>query len=262
MWPFDVTIPHEIGMLQVLSIFYSYSPGIVLLAGGLYCVWVRRSHALALFCFPLAAFVINELALKRLISRPRPGAKDLLTDYNGRHVGSCALSCGMPSSHSTICIGSLVLLVLDAGLRIRPRHADACEAMDAGQSCIGCAPQGTWTPRQFVFYMAFWVVMLLPVPLARVILYDHSVSQVVLGSSFGAVLAFLWLATWEKSLFFCRLHLGSRVFGGCIFHDYMSAMETADGVASGVARGAAGGAASSAAGGTAGGAVVQMVDQS
>merc|ERR1712008_26636 len=92
---------------------------------------------------------------------------------------------------------------------------------------IGLAPRDAWTPRQFMIYMAFWVVMLLPVPIARVILYDHSISQIVAGSGCGALLALLWFTAWEKSLRLCRLRLGSRVFGGCMLHDYMSAMEAA-----------------------------------
>merc|ERR1719362_2621960 len=99
--------------------------------------------------------------------------------------------------------------------------------MDAGRSCVGFAPRVTWTPKQFIVYMAFWVVMLLPVPLARVILYDHSTSQIVAGSGLGALLAPLWFAAWEKGLILCRLRLGGRVCGGCLLHDYVSAMEAA-----------------------------------
>ena len=104
---------------------------------------------------------INEAIIKQAVSQPRPD-------------GSCLDSKGMPSSHSFLAIGGVMWITLEIMF-----HQN----------------------KRLVVYekVLVWIVfasLLIPVPSARVQLYDHSPEQVGVGSALGigtAILYFLLL---------------------------------------------------------------------
>ena len=63
---------------------------------------------------------------------------------------------------------------------------------------LGCHTMWRWLHH---CYGIFWIVVLLPVPMSRVILHDHSLLQIFVGSILGIILGMIW--------FFCiiRGHL-------------------------------------------------------
>lgn len=138
----------------------------------------------------------------------------------------------MPSSHSAISFGLFVLLIADAIDRVHPAYASFDSALEARvganrASIEGVLPGGTrrkvpeamfeagarrprcqaariWmmspfashetlTHMEFTFFLAFWGLLMLPVPFMRVVLYDHSTAQVTAGSAVGGVLAVVWM---------------------------------------------------------------------
>uniref|UniRef100_A0A7S2PA17 Phosphatidic acid phosphatase type 2/haloperoxidase domain-containing protein n=1 Tax=Zooxanthella nutricula TaxID=1333877 RepID=A0A7S2PA17_9DINO len=241
--PGDVTWPGEVpddlvglvapmSCLSFIAVVYSYLPffwaGVCIVD-----LCVRRgTRQLSTVSWLLALVIFNECFLKLLVQQPRPGTLLQVRDYNGRFVGSCAESCGMPSSHSAIAFGWFVLLIADAIDRVHPAHAcfeSGLEAhLGASRASIeGGLPDGsrrpvpeamfemcsqrprrnaariwmmspfayhqTLTHMEFAFFVSFWGLMMLPVPFMRVVLFDHSTNQVVVGAIAGGALALLWV---------------------------------------------------------------------
>lgn len=154
----------------------------------------------AIFLVILTAF--QELAVKRLLSQPRPGMMLQLRDYDGLYVGSCLASCGMPSSHSILSVGWFTLLFWDAAFRVHPEGGPGGSRgfLHHLRVALRLRPwpgDGRLTHGEFVFCAAFWGVVLLPVPFMRVVLYDHSVEQVTLGSILGFVYARVYAFYWR-----------------------------------------------------------------
>merc|ERR1712151_1065033 len=56
-------------------------------------------------------------------------------------------------------------------------------------------PTGSFTHGQFMWYLLFWTTMLGPVPVSRVVVYDHTIEEVVVGSILGFVLGPAWFYT-------------------------------------------------------------------
>ena len=105
--------------------------------------------------------IVNEGLLKHTINQRRP-------------VGSCLYfkSYGMPSGHATTSIGVLVNLLLEIWI-----DREGSRLFTLRNRCL-------WT--------VILLFLLLPVPFSRVYLSDHYVSQVLIGSINGTVLAVAW----------------------------------------------------------------------
>lgn len=153
-------------------------------------------------------------------------------DFDGSYARSCLRSCGMPSSHSALAIGWFVLLFLDAVYRAYPfalggktqtiavrSDARRCEK---ALKCLKLYLSVPWTDcellthTQFVVYISAWFVLLVPVPFMRVVLYDHTFSQVAMGSCMGFVVAVIW---WRVVRYFQRRYLEFE--GHPIFHKWL-----------------------------------------
>jgi acid phosphatase family membrane protein YuiD len=109
-----------------------------------------------LFFILLAIFgvLLNEHVLKKMFQEPRPAA-------------SASKSYGMPSGHSTNCYAWMTWSILE--MLVTPGGSKAF----------------------ITFLVIFDLLVLGPVPYARVYLQDHTTKQVVVGSSIGAAIGIL-----------------------------------------------------------------------
>ena len=154
----------------------------------------RGSRELAVGLLPALIAGINEL-IKMGFNQDRP-------------YGTCLTSKGMPSSHSAVAVGLFLYLVLDAGYRLKPSRGgifgsvttscDTCMKMIKGWIVL---PFNSLTQREFFAYVIIWAILLLPVPLSRVLLNDHSPSQAMAGTIVGFIAVCIWfpLVLWMRS---------------------------------------------------------------
>lgn len=238
----DVTIPHGMTFSQGICVFYGIVPFVIIGLSVLDCmcrtaknrgIGTREASFLG---FILIIVALNELVFKALARQPRP-------------KGSCILSCGFPSGHSTMALGFFTLSFLDASFRVMPKipltvdaARDEARAMQGrrrrGRSFMGLtAREWLWadirawtmmpltavdilTAWDFVLYIFRWAVLLLPVPMSRIIVKDHTPGQVTIGTIIGTVEAIIWFACVRH--FFLRRHnhlLGQRI-GRIFIHNY------------------------------------------
>jgi membrane-associated phospholipid phosphatase len=204
--PLQVTLPNDPNFWQILSVIYGYVPWALCLGIALLFLIYRGSRELTLGLLPALTAGINEL-VKLGVNQPRP-------------AGSCLTSKGMPSSHSAVAIGLFLFLVLDAGYRLRPtKPMQSCifgSLASTGLSVVNMLKGGLMLPveslsqHEFFGYLAIWSVLLLPVPVSRVLLNDHSPSQALAGMLVGMLAVGLWfpLTLWMRSSW--REHVGEK----------------------------------------------------
>lgn len=232
--PGDVTVPNDSGVFEYIAVAYSLVVFAVVGIAFLEFLFFRRgTRQLSFLCFVGFIVVLNEGVVKQILRQPRPGASGELTDDSGMHIGSCSHSCGMPSSHATMSVGFLALLLFDAIFRTVPsaqalgrpldlETEDACENMKIVDFMVGSplAPNILMTHHQLLGFLSVWVWILLPVPFMRVVLRDHSILQVSIGASLGAIYAAIWFALMSVASERWRGGLGEYILGGCVFHNY------------------------------------------
>jgi len=231
--PGDVTYPNDADWLDMLAVFWGFAPYIIVLLIFVEFCLKRGTRQLALLGFAGFCPGFNEFLVKPFIALPRPGFANMLTTDAGKIVGSCVYKCGMPSSHATISIGLWLLVVLEMAPRIVP----ASERMrkgrvpsflaDFGGGCRACAdtpimPRDKMTGSQFFGFLMLWTFLLVPVPLMRVRNYDHSIEQVLIGSTAGIVYALIWHQLMVTLSNRCVGSLG-KYFCGFLVHNYVPA---------------------------------------
>ena len=105
-------------------------------------------------CFAIFGVLLNEKVLKRIIQEPRPSA-------------SACKGYGMPSGHSTNCYAWMVWTIVE--IIVKP-----CASLFLT-----------------IFLLCLTVLVLGPVPYARVYLQDHTPRQVLVGMTVGTILGLL-----------------------------------------------------------------------
>lgn len=224
--PGDVTMPDDASVFQMICLAYGFVPYVVvLLAGFDWLVCKRGTRGLSFLFFVGALVAVQELFVKRLpfLREARPGASWLLTDESGRLVGSCNHSCGMPSSHAAMSIGFLCLLIFDGIFRVVPSKEELNDITDFDQFAFTLTPllpMRTTTHKQFLSFVVVWIMILLPVPISRVVLYDHTAKQVSVGSFEGLILASLWYALMHWLQYKYHDKVGKTFCCGLFKHDY------------------------------------------
>jgi len=177
--PLGITLPNNSNGSQYLSVLLGYTPWILCFGIGFMFLIYRGTRELSVGLLPALVAGINEL-IKLGIKQSRP-------------VGSCLTSCGMPSSHSAVSVALLIYLILDAAYRIDPRVVpamkDTCLKMVRGFLVL---PFDSMSQGEFSAYFGIWVVLLLPVPISRVVLNDHSPTQALAGSLIGCFAVSIW----------------------------------------------------------------------
>uniref|UniRef100_A0A0G4IF89 Phosphatidic acid phosphatase type 2/haloperoxidase domain-containing protein n=1 Tax=Chromera velia CCMP2878 TaxID=1169474 RepID=A0A0G4IF89_9ALVE len=162
----SVTIRKPITLVSGIAIAYSYLPYLVCLG---FSIWFVLDHII----YPLWAALtlitvslVGEIGLKHIVREPRP-------------ENSAVKSYGMPSSHSSTCIGLLFYTVFELLFPFE-----------------GVKPH--WTALQLTLAVFVTVVALAPVPWARWYLEDHSLRQICVGSALGFIFG--------VSSYFVRVH--------------------------------------------------------
>lgn len=148
----------------------------------------RGTRELAILLLAAITVGINEF-IKYLVQQSRP-------------LGSCLTTCGMPSSHSAVAMCLLVYLILDASYRLDGRGCRPVSLLpalsDVGDFLLKLLrglvllPFGSVSQNEFSVYLMIWIPALVPVPISRVLLNDHSASQVMAGCIVGFVAGFVW----------------------------------------------------------------------
>jgi hypothetical protein len=98
--PGSVTVPKNLGFAKAIAVVYSLIPFAVVLANGVELILRRGTRQISFLIFSGMIALSNEVIVKRIWAQPRPGAFEKLKDDDGQLVGSCLVSCGMPSSHA------------------------------------------------------------------------------------------------------------------------------------------------------------------
>eukprot|EP00930_Biecheleria_cincta_P053202 TRINITY_DN38594_c0_g1_i1.p1 TRINITY_DN38594_c0_g1~~TRINITY_DN38594_c0_g1_i1.p1 ORF type:complete len:255 (-),score=19.11 TRINITY_DN38594_c0_g1_i1:61-825(-) len=203
--PGEVSLPENPSVVDIICVIYGYTliPVILLLLGaavfgtkripGQDASKKKHGHWIWYLVFMIVVTAINELAIKNLWKHPRPGYTGRAINEYGKPVGSCAVTCGMPSSHSLLSVGLLTLLVLDTA-----RYVKHDKETPSSWSEYTLLPRGAFSPGQFNVSYAIWLIMLGPVPVSRLVLFDHSAYQVLLGSALGFALALFWFSMMKK----------------------------------------------------------------
>jgi len=174
--PGHVTMPDFRSGWTYISVFYGYVPFLVALFLVLrFLLYRGTSDILICIGIGLTSF-INETFLKNTIEQHRPGQVDQITVIHKDkmyNVGSCNVSCGMPSGHSATATIMFILIVLDYFC------LTVCKKLE---------------PRTFIIY--FWIafIICLPTPISRVILYDHSSEQAMAGTFVGILFSMIWIS--------------------------------------------------------------------
>eukprot|EP00746_Dinoflagellata_sp_MGD_P133733 gnl/MRDRNA2_/MRDRNA2_67488_c0_seq1.p1 gnl/MRDRNA2_/MRDRNA2_67488_c0~~gnl/MRDRNA2_/MRDRNA2_67488_c0_seq1.p1 ORF type:complete len:907 (+),score=69.90 gnl/MRDRNA2_/MRDRNA2_67488_c0_seq1:371-2722(+) len=193
----DVTLPQtetwSRGVAVYVSVFYGYIPYLVALAVFLEFICTRRTRALSFLAFVLISCLLGEVFFKRLVRQPRPEF-------------TCLHSCGMPSSHSTLAIGYFTMTLIDGMTQPRARDEDEGSDIDERVHCgrvLSAVPliDSGGRNHNFLAWVGLWFFLLVPVPVTRVLLGDHTPSQVLCGSFIGmgeAVCCFKASKWWER----------------------------------------------------------------
>lgn len=228
--PGDVTVPNDAGVAEMVAVAYSLLLFVILALVSLEFLCRRGTRQLLVLVFCAACVGSNELLVKPLVSQPRPGAVVEARNALGKDVGSCNRTCGMPSSHATLSIGLLTVLVCCAVYRVVPwshelggggkitlrrggRHA--CWFLSTHSALGHCMSR-----QDCVVFCIAWSLLLLPIPLSRVSLYDHTADQVFVGSVLGCIYGCAWfrLVLWLLNTY--QHKLGRTMCCGLVNNDY------------------------------------------
>lgn len=236
--PGDVTLPNDATFVDRICVVYGYIPYVVI-AVAFVDALIRAvfrfgfgTRELVFLLFVGVQVGLSELVFKKMVQQARPDR-------------SCNLSCGMPSSHATMSIGFFMLMFLDASYRVMPSYPlDVDTAMFYKKSLrnraslcgfslhdsivgicrafINVAPlpnQPTLNSWDFITFVLYWGLLLVPVPFTRVVLFDHSPAQVMVGATIGIIEAVVYHALLRMVLRKTNHLLGQRV-GGCLIHNF------------------------------------------
>jgi len=230
-WFGDVTVPNDPSFLEWVAVVYSYIPWLVIAGVIIEFCFTRGTRQFSILLFAGASTFINELIVKRIVLQPRPGAygpaPGVMNDMRGKLVGTCNITCGMPSSHSTMAIGFLMLVLYDGIIRVVPSETSLSSANIKRKrpsfwkmiTVTPLSPKLVMYHIDFLAYFSTWMLLLCPVPLMRVRLFDHSASQVIVGSALGAVYAVLWFVLTQRLVSRHKNRLGETVLGFMV-HNY------------------------------------------
>lgn len=186
--PGDITWRNDVNdVANAICVVYGYVPMLVIGIAILEFLIVRGTRELFFVLYVAFTTALNEVVVKAAFHQPRP-----------RH--SCATTCGMPSSHSSFAMGFYVLMFLDAASRVNPMDVGG----EASHMCVLLIQKDfaflrgplsnpvTLSNCAFIYSCFQWGVLLLPVPLTRIFLRDHTTGQVIAGSTCGVIYAFVF----------------------------------------------------------------------
>lgn len=182
-WPYQ----HDPLPLYLIAALYS-SLEIVVGYGLIFFIFGRSTASLTFFAAYWGYKVPMVRLLKHMVESPRP-------------LGTCLVSCGMPSGHSMFALMFFTLGALLLLTRAKPPSR-----------------------MHVTGYIGLLALVLLPMPWSRVQLGDHSIWQVIWGSVAGMVLgAMFFVIIHRPSIQYMMKYLGTSHFLVKIgFHDNLS----------------------------------------
>lgn len=195
--PGDVTMPSNATALEEMAVLSSYVPYLTVVFLVVMLVIQRQGKTLKYLSFIAFTVIANELVLKKMFAEPRPGALGPVVTDKLRKMGSCNVSCGMPSGHSTMAMGFLTMFIYDAIWRVMPDDEQHVSAHTGRTCCQGLRKIPIFlaggfdllSHTEFIVYLTVWMVLLMPVPFMRVVLCDHSAEQAMVGALLGCLYA-------------------------------------------------------------------------
>ncbi|KAF4709858.1 hypothetical protein FOZ63_033776 [Perkinsus olseni] len=210
----DITAPTNPNFFDGISILYGYLIYAAILLVILMMLWRRGSREYSLVLFLIAVLLISEYGWKRIVGQPRP-------------VGSCNTTCGMPSSHAVMSVALWTILMFDVAYRAYQTEQGYSVSRSFLEKLRSFLRNGHILPSastisedQLVVVVGFWSLVLLPIPLSRVILRDHTAQQVFMGGIIGIVEA----TVWHFITLFVRVktdrYVGARVWKGIFTHSW------------------------------------------
>jgi len=234
--PGSVTVPNQLSPAKLIAVVYSLLPFAIVLLNAIELILRRGTRQISFLIFSGLITLSNEVILKGVIAQPRPGASGLLHNEKGSLVGSCLISCGMPSSHAALSIGFLVLMICDGIYRVVPSKdelemgADRSLRLQCQTECLctwfsttPLSPSSLMSHKEFVVFFSVWFFMLVPVPIMRMRVFDHSSDQAALGSLIGFVWGILWFLLMQVLTRRWSKNIGQHFCHGLITHDYKPA---------------------------------------
>jgi len=171
---------------RFFNVFYGYISFAIPIAAGVVALVTRGTRELLFVGSVVILVSINEFGLKNIILEPKP-------------LDACAITCGMPSGHAATAIHYFVLLMLDYAFRVNLGvHKGQSDLRKRNQfkhalRLMSNSNVEEITVREFWALACLWGSLLLPVPFSRVANFDHTVKQVVVGSSLGVA---CWILTY------------------------------------------------------------------
>jgi membrane-associated phospholipid phosphatase len=212
--PLEVTYPNNPDFWELSCVIYGYVPwGISFLIGLLFLIY-RGTREIALGITIGLSVGISEI-IKASVEQARP-------------LTSCLHTCGMPSSHAAVSMGMLTFLVLDAAYRIVPPAgrtnlwsgwegvSDTSKRFTRGLTFLTFNPVSQY---EFFLYFLIWTFALLPVPIARVIVGDHTPKQTLAGGIVGWGVGLIWFPICVVIRKALRAHVGKK-FLWIFVHNY------------------------------------------
>mmetsp|Transcript_22758 Transcript_22758/g.51939 ORF Transcript_22758/g.51939 Transcript_22758/m.51939 type:complete len:304 (-) Transcript_22758:34-945(-) len=161
--------------LRALNIWYGYTAFWCPIYVGITAVIVRGSREV-LYCAAIVVLSLwNEFVLKNLIRDPKPEHQ-------------CAITCGMPSGHAAIAVTMFTMYALDNAARVDFKAPCTCASMTRSLLLIEV---GRINATVYLAVVMLWGVLLLPVPISRVLNFDHTWEQCL----WGAIEGFFWALT-------------------------------------------------------------------
>lgn len=213
--PFDVSFPWPPTLASGAAVSYSLSPASEMLARLLLFLRYRGAVPLVVSALWAAIVLLSEGGAKKALRQPRPA---------GSFVP--ARKPGMPSTHAMLSMAQLAYFLsriyawrwAPARSRAAPAALDACAPGSVFHPAVGCAyhlafadnldepstavardgsswpVHGASQPDALLrlTWAALNTSMFAPVPLARVLLRDHTRAQVAVGAALGVLLGCAW----------------------------------------------------------------------
>ncbi|EER07243.1 hypothetical protein Pmar_PMAR020402 [Perkinsus marinus ATCC 50983] len=210
----DITAPFNPNFFEGISIVYGYLEYVVEVLLILIMLWRRGSREYSLVFFIIVIFILSELGWKRVVRQPRP-------------VGSCNITCGMPSSHAVRAVGIWLTIMLDHIYRAycpEQGYSVTRSWLEKIRSFVRdghfLATSQSISQDHLAVVISFWSLVLLPVPLSRVILRDHTAEQVFMGGIIGVVEAMVWYLITLFARIKTERFVGVRAWKGIFIHNW------------------------------------------
>lgn len=116
--------------------------------------------------------------------------------HEAKPEGSCSTTCGMPSDWAAASVGLWWWLTLEALAPIVFVYL----IEEEGDSDMEARCKRNLPPSIRVLFILSWSFLLLPVPIARVVLNDHSSTQILVASAIGICWATVWYVLMQACL--------------------------------------------------------------